>query len=159
MPHPIPLPRSESCSQDRAIVPRFVWNLKLLKIYLFSLWFIFNRRDVSKKSPTIGRDNHKSVKEEPLPCQENMQSYSGPINLVPLLGGKHLFCPPLPYFWLSARAETSDPLEYGWPAVSVNSFYPVTSIYQLEKKQLLPEQLITRNILYRSIISLHMHHA
>ena len=36
----------------------------------------------------------------------NYDAYSGPINLVPLLGGKNWeFCPPLPYLWLSAHAD------------------------------------------------------
>ena len=38
----------------------------------------------------------------------NYNAYTGPINLVPLLGGKNLdflFCPPLPYLLLSACAD------------------------------------------------------
>ena len=85
-------------------------------------------------------------------------AYTGPINLVPLLGGKNIdFCPPLPYLWLSARA---DHLIHWIQMTScfTKQLLPGNWHYRW-REQLLPEQLITRNLWYRSIISLHVHHA
>ena len=84
-------------------------------------------------------------------------SYTGPINLVPLLGGKIYFALPFPIFDL-VHVQTIWSFGHRWPAVSPKQLLPGKWHYR-RREQLLPEQLITRNLWYRSIISLHVHHA
>ena len=49
-------------------------------------------------------ENHSSkiylTEKKPFTCLRSCDAYTGPINLVPLLGGKNIdFCPPLlPYY-------------------------------------------------------------
>ena len=74
-------------------------------------------------------------------------AFSGPISLVPLLGGKNLdFALPFPIFDL-VHMQNIWSFGYRWLAVSPNIALSTR------------EQLITWNLLHQSIISLHMHHA
>ena len=77
--------------------------------------------------------------------------------LVPLLGGKNLdFCPTLPYLWLSAHAEHLI-LWIQMTSCFTKQLLHSNLHYQLENS-CYPNSSLT-GTLYRSIISLHVHHA
>ena len=89
-----------------AFLLAFCQDLVHVKIYLTKSWNMFqSNAKVNQwncKDPTKNT-HHKSRKTFTL--SRKYAVYSGPINLVPFLGENNSFCPPLPYIWLSARAE------------------------------------------------------